>query len=84
MSRHHNTQVKYVRSLLTKPRWYIDTVTHPNWPLVKREITRYEKFSSFASSPAIATPTQHLQNRYYDHHILVAHPPYLITRGITA
>jgi hypothetical protein len=38
MSKTHDKDIKFIKSLLDKPKWYNETLTHPNWLMIKRAI----------------------------------------------
>jgi hypothetical protein len=38
MSRQHDKNVAFIKSLLNKPKWYNETLVHKNWPMIKRAI----------------------------------------------
>lgn len=79
MSRFHRRQVHLVKNLLTKPRWYNETLVHPNWPLIKREIRKYERRDLLAPRPAeydgeIDLRTSLMRNCYHPVVIRPNHP----------
>ena len=64
MSKLHMKQVKLVISLLDKPKWYNETITHPNWPLIKRNLPKPGEWIARNPEPKLeATPTDYLRNR---------------------
>lgn len=51
MRKYHKKQIAFVCSLLDKPNWYNETITHSRWPKIKKAIKEQEPLNIYAPLP---------------------------------
>lgn len=86
MRKYRKKQIQFVISLLDRPTWYNETITHPNWPTIKRAIAKLEPIP-MVSVPKIIEDNfdkmQELRNWQYAAHIFAIVPQRIIV-GVTS
>lgn len=68
MRKYRQKQFELVKSLLDKPKWYNETITHKNWPLIKRDWLEYEKklvSNNLLPPSGLGTDEEWSKLRYY-------------------
>jgi hypothetical protein len=53
MRKQHKKQIELVRSLLDKPKWYNETITHPNWKRIKLNINLNQSIAVIDMPPRL-------------------------------
>lgn len=86
MRKQHRKNIALVISLLDKPKWYNETITHPNWAMMKRDMKKYEALSVVNMPPTLAEhfeEFEELKSWYRSTTSFTLNPPKMIT-GVVA
>jgi hypothetical protein len=87
MSKYHQRQIVFVRSLLDRPKWYNETITHKNWPLIKEAIRHQKPLDLYQPLPPRIQEIENdmsLLRTEFLYRPFMAKPPMFIVTGVTA